>query len=662
MTTADLNTAIRIEVLDAFSAPLRRFGIELHGVGEQAKKVQDHFKIAGDLNQAAEGMGRFSDLVIGALEKPIDDFAEFDEALARVSAKSGEMRGASGFEALKDQAEDLGASTKYAAAEIANAQADFLASGRNVQETLTALPTTQALATAGTLKLARATEITNEVLNQFQLSADKTAYAQNVLARADEVSAASIDDLGEALSYVGTTANSLKIPLNDTSTYLALLADAGLKGSRGGTSFQSMLSKIKSPSKEATKALGELGIQGKSLVELQKQISTGRLDEALKKIAAEANKLAPEKRTKLLSDIFGLEGERAATVLLRAALDTGDKGFDSYREKFRNVDGAVERTAKIMESHLGGSIEKAQGALSGLSTTIGEIMSPTVRDLAAKVEHSADGLRQLVIEYPEATRASLELVAGLAAITLGLKGLLLAQSAYHGSLGALNAAYGKLSTSLVGQAGLIAAVGLASYAIGTWVEKTFGLADKISSALGRPGAEQDKGSGEEVYGFDENQTVISSSGELKRLGKDPEQWPQIVKDARSAGYKSMVDITAYIRQRRQRNQVETSEGGVMLADVPRTFGAFTPLRPEVQAAAERAALRASGSSRRSDVLAVANSPDAMEAARAIGQEVGSATSAKEQVRLLREIRDSILDSNRRRPPLTTPTPTTQGSF
>lgn len=577
---ADLTTSIRIRILDAFSAPLRGLHTGLAGIDKQLRGFERHAKLAGDLNQAAEGMGRFADVTVNALRKPIEDFANFDEALARVSAKTGEMRGSEGFEALKKQAQDLGAETKYSAEQVAGAQAEFAASGRNTREILQSLPSTLSLATAGSIDLALATQYTNETLNQFRLGAEKTAFVQNVLARADEVSAASITDLGESFSYVGATLASLNVPIQESAAYLAILADGGLKASRGGTSFQSMLGRLKSPSQEATKALKELGLSQKGILDLQKQIATGKFEDAFTTLATKAEALTPEKRTRLMTDIFGLEGERAATILLPKVLDKGEKGLKSYLTKFADVDNAVNRTAKIMESSLKGSLERAGGALSGLSTQIGETLAPSVKTLSTRVEDAADGVSALVKGYPEATAAGLELVGGLAALSLGLKGVLLTQSAYHGGLAALGRTYTAMSGSLLGRAGLIAAVGLAGYAIGNWANETFGLADKFSAAMGRAGPKRDKEQG--IQKGDDQEyadgTVVSGkTGTVIQVGtKDPSMAPAFIREARASGARTLDEVNAFVTRRKAVRGVGTAVSPLSNEAVDEGFSVAQP--------------------------------------------------------------------------------------
>jgi TP901 family phage tail tape measure protein len=577
--SADLTTSIRISVIDAFTPAMKKFGVELREAGKEARRMKDHFQDAANLNQAAEGAGRFGMALITALKQPIQDFANLDQALAKVSAKTGEMRGSAGFEELKKQAEEMGAATKYSAEQVALAQAEFAASGRNTREILGAIPSTLSLATAGAIDLARATEITNEVLNQFNLTSDKTAHVQDVLARADEVSAASVSGLGEALSYAGATAARLNIPLETTSALLASLANAGQKGSTGGTELSAFLSAIVAPSDTAKASLKDLGLSMKEIKELQSQVATGQIDVAIKKMAELNAQLDPRKSAEVLDKVFGERGGRAASVLFRASLDGGDKGLDSLIAKFGQVDGAVERTAKIMEDSLAGSLEKTGGALQGMSTQLGQVMAPTVKALSERIGNAADGIADIAKKYPEATNNTLQLVAAVGGMSLMTKGFLLTASTYTSVVGVMRGATASAAVSLGTMTASTVAMGLAAagigVTIGTLLNDWLGLDSKISDALGmkapvtannklsdgesRGGVEMKDGQvvkidpgilPRRVFGQHKNDYGETVTGWYDKTDKSPDGAPAIVREAIANGARTRKEINAYIKQKR----------------------------------------------------------------------------------------------------------------
>jgi TP901 family phage tail tape measure protein len=600
---ADMTTSIRISVIDAFSPGLKKLGIELREVGGAAKQVRDRFQEAANMNQAAEGLGRFGKGITDALRQPIQDFASLDQALARVSAKTGEARGSTAFEALKKQAIDLGAATKYSAEEVALAESEYAASGRNTAEILASIPSTLSLATAGSIDLARATAITNEALNQFNLTADKTAHIQDVLARADEVSAAGVNDLGDALSYSGATAARMNISLETTSALLASLANAGQKGSTGGTELSAFLSAIVAPSKMAKKALHELGLSMAEIKQLQTDVATGHIDVALRKMATLNTKLAPRQSAEVLDKIFGERGGRAASVLFRSALDSSDKGLDSLIEKFHKADGAVNRTAKIMEDSLAGSLEKAGGALKGFSTQLGEVAAPTVKKLATRVMEAADGLSELAKAHPDATNAALELAATLGALSLVGRAAVLTYSAYTTAAALATSATASAAVSMgalsLKSAGLVVAAGAAGYALGTFINDALGLNDKIARALGKPGAEtknsklnegqagrgyaltpaglidqlDSKYLGRRVYGQHQGDDGKTTTGWYVKPGAVPgKELPADVREALASGATSIEEANAFILRKK------TIRSGLGQGPAPQDAGEpYTPM-------------------------------------------------------------------------------------
>ena len=552
----DMQAQIKISVLDAFSPGLKKLGLELRDVGGELTRTGDKGKRAGaelatGLNQAAEAMGRIRDFTRGLLTEPIEQFASLDAALAKVSAKTGEARGTAGFEALANQAEALGAATKYSAEQVAGAQAEFAAAGRNTQEVLAALPNTLSFATAGTLELARASEITNEVLNQFNLSASETVRVQDVLARADEVSAASIEGLGEALSYSGATAARLNIPLETTAALLAQLANAGQKGSTGGTELAAFLSSIVAPSKMARAALHDMGLSLAQIKELQTQVATGDIETAIRRMAELNAQLDPRKSAEVLDKVFGERGGRAASVLFRAALDPSDKGLSAMVGEFQKAEGAVARTAAIMESSFAASLERAKGAVDAATTAVGKAFAPVVAKAAGWLERAAGALQEFAETHPEAMETLGTALLAVAALTTIVAPILTFGAAIAGMAaiwGPLTAGLGATVAVLSGPVGLVvalAALGTAIYAF----RKELGLVSDD--------AERGKDKGQRSY---RDGTVLDAQGRVVRengkllLGSG-EGAPAIVREARARGFTDPEDIAAFVANRVERTPV-----------------------------------------------------------------------------------------------------------
>ncbi|MEJ7217862.1 phage tail tape measure protein, partial [Staphylococcus caprae] len=66
--------------------------------------------------------------------------------------------------------------------------------------------------------------------------------------------------MGEALKYAGTPAHSLGMSLEDTSSAIMAMSNAGLKGEQAGTTLRASLIRLAKPTKASQKAMDELGI------------------------------------------------------------------------------------------------------------------------------------------------------------------------------------------------------------------------------------------------------------------------------------------------------------------------------------------------------------------------------------------------------------------
>ena len=89
--------------------------------------------------------------------KGFQTFRAFEFQMAKVAAVSGAT--ASEFKSLKDNAQELGASTRYTSTEVAALQTEYAKLGFSAQEIVNVTDATLALAQATDTDLARAAEV-----------------------------------------------------------------------------------------------------------------------------------------------------------------------------------------------------------------------------------------------------------------------------------------------------------------------------------------------------------------------------------------------------------------------------------------------------------------------------------------------------------------------
>jgi len=547
---ADLQTNVLIRIMDAFTGPLRQLSTGLGDATAHAEKLKQRLAMAADMNQAAEAAGRFGTSLLGPLKSSVDEFVGFERRLSELQAISGEI-GTEAFQRMKKQAAELGAATSYSGEEAAAAMTELARAGAGANDILAETPIVLSLARASNVDLARSAEILGGTINGMGLQATDASRVANVLAKTFTGAATSLDDTAEAFKMAAPIASQLRVPIEQVATAIGVLGNAQQRGTMAGTGLQATMLGIIAPSREATRAFKALGIGTKELKELQQQLARGDLEGVLTRMAEAGKGMDPARLAKIQEAIFGRDALKSAAVLIQAQIRTDDKSWGSVNKKIDTTEDKLTKMAAVMEDNLGGAMERASGAVSGLKTQIGEVLEPTVKRWAGTVEDAAGGLTDLAKAYPNATRESLELAANLGLTALALKGLLTAQATYLAGTAMLSKSYASLSGSILGRGGLLLAAGAAGYAIGTWANDTFGLTEKIMKLLGMEREEAEhqgikKGDDQVLSG---GWRMSGTTGEVLEAG-----WghtPAIVKQAVAAGARGKEEINAWIRANRK---------------------------------------------------------------------------------------------------------------
>src|SRR5690606_26502147 len=132
--------------------------------------------------------------------------ADFEQGMNRVRA----LTGATGdtFKALEDQAKRLGATTQFLATEAADAMGFLAQAGFNAEQILGSMEATLNLAAAAQLDLGQAADIVSNVMQGYGLATSEAGRATDVLTQAFSSSNTNLEQLGQAMKYVGPIASA----------------------------------------------------------------------------------------------------------------------------------------------------------------------------------------------------------------------------------------------------------------------------------------------------------------------------------------------------------------------------------------------------------------------------------------------------------------------
>lgn len=326
--------------------------------------------------------------------------AAFDQTMASMQVNSG----ATGekMEELRGLAMKLGADTVYSAGEAADAMLELSKGGMHVAEIQGgALAATMNLAATEGMGLGDAATIMTQAMNTFGIKAEDASKVTDLLAAGAVASTAGVQDLADGMKYVGSTAASLHMPMADTVTALAALNNAGIDSTTAGTSLNRMLLGLAAPSKNAAKAFDKFKV---SSTDANGQIldTQGLIAELQKKLG----KLSDSDRNAALKQMFGVEGMRAANVLM----SKGVKGWKKLSGEV-NRGGVAADMANARMTGMAGAIERAKGSAETAGLALGKALAPAVMFVSGMVEDLANWFTNL----SPSTQTAIVSVAAVAA-------------------------------------------------------------------------------------------------------------------------------------------------------------------------------------------------------------------------------------------------------
>ncbi len=380
--------------------------IGTEGAEQSVKSLSDSLKGAGTAMSLA-----VTTPLVGIATAAVMSAGEFEQSLNVMQQISGAT--ADQMQTLQAQALEMGAVTSFSAGEAAQAQLELVKAGLSVNEVMAATPGVLDMAAAGGMGMAESAEIAANALNAFNLPASEMPNIANMLAAAANASSVDIGDLAAAMKMSGAVFASNKQPMDDMVTALAMLGNAGLKGSDAGTSLKTMMLSLAAPTDKAYAVMQDLG-----LAVYGADGSMRGFSDILNDLANTTRGMSDEQRNLALSTIFGSDAIRAASILTRDYGESWDGISDALGEG-----GAAAAVAGARMKGMSGAIEYFKGSVD--SFLIGQAL-PFLDSLSGIVVQSADALTAIGA-LPEPVRnTALAFAAVLAAagpVMLALSGI-----------------------------------------------------------------------------------------------------------------------------------------------------------------------------------------------------------------------------------------------
>jgi TP901 family phage tail tape measure protein len=420
LTEVNASNATKFRVLSS------ELGITRKQFDELSKVTGRSTETLTEIGVAAGGIS----VGLGAIAvQGIRAFADFEKAVNTF----GVVTQSTGTQALRDlrsEIEGLAASTTKTPQEIANVSVELGKAGFTAEQTKVALAGVVLASEATGESLQRTGEVVGSTLTQFGLAADESGRIADLLTTASNASNAGTDDLGEALSYVGTQARASNQSVEDTITTLGQLANAGIKGSSAGTGLAEALRRLKVASATASTELTDLQARGtKSAVNAFERLNTeirntdGTLKpfpEILGKLKENLSTLEQGDKDLLMNALFGVQGGRTIESLLGQT----EEKLNSVTVAMQNSSGSARLASEQLTQGLGPSLTLLGSSFSLASQKIGEFLSVGVTPLV----QGATGLINAFVALPPAIQLP---IVGIGALTAAITSAIAVIAAYE---------------------------------------------------------------------------------------------------------------------------------------------------------------------------------------------------------------------------------------
>ena len=324
----------------------------------------------------------------------------FDKSMSQVAATMGDEakkmieyngKTVTSFEALRDFAQEMGRTTEFTATQSADALNYMALAGYDAKTSMQMLPNVLSLASAGSMDLARASDMVTDAQSALGLEIDDVTSMVDKMAKTSSKTNTNVEQLGDAILTIGATARSL-VKDGDTTelaTVLGVLADNGIKGAEGGTHLRNMILSLQNPTKDSAAIMKQLGISVydsygnmRSMIDVVTDLKTATqgMDQA--------------SRDAVISGIFN----KTDLAAVNALLGTEKKRFDELTEAISNADGAAKEMQNTKMDNLAGDIEYFKSALEGAQIVISDALTPSLREF---VQFGTESITNLTSAFKE---------------------------------------------------------------------------------------------------------------------------------------------------------------------------------------------------------------------------------------------------------------------
>lgn len=252
------------------------------------------------------------------------------------------------------------------AQDAADTMLNMSRAGLSVRDVMSGVKGVLQLATAGEIEFAEASKITSGMLNSFHLAGSKAVAIADMLAAASNKSSAELHDVAIAAQQGSAAFAANRQPVDALVTSIAMLANAGIRGSDAGTSLRVMIQRLTAPTAKAKDAMKALGVETFDQAGRVRPLRDIILDYS----RATAH-MTDAQKAAAFQTIFGTDAMRAANIVLAGGVEKYDKMHKAVMEH-----GAAQALAAARMKGWQGTVEALMNALQTLGIELGLQLIP----------------------------------------------------------------------------------------------------------------------------------------------------------------------------------------------------------------------------------------------------------------------------------------------
>lgn len=301
----------------------------------------------------------------------------FESSMSSVKAISGAT--AEELEQLEIKAKEMGATTKYTAAETADAFGYMALAGWKVEDMLSGIDGVLNLAASSNMDLAQASDIVTDYLTAFNLTAQDSAHFVDIMTYAMANSNTTTAMLGEAYKNCAATAASMGYSVEETTAVLMTMANAGVKGGEAGSALNAIMTRLATDTKGCASELAEYNV---NVYDAEGNMQS--LSSILEGVSDHWETLTDQEQASLAKILAGTSHYSALQTIMSGLSDSADEAgmsFSAYAKALEDCDNAAQDMSTTMIDNLQGDMTILDSAVDGVKLSLSESLNPALRDV-----------------------------------------------------------------------------------------------------------------------------------------------------------------------------------------------------------------------------------------------------------------------------------------